>query len=328
MSIEVPDNARGPILDLTLPASEPAINIVLRNKTTGKQLTLNLAEDWEGEDLSLDWRLRTITGASGVDRSALLDPEDNELWAAAEPFSGTVDVEVEASAPASALDDFENGDLVYGLTGKFAKIGGVYSALSGGDADDFNVSGNRVVRMAYGDIGSYGGLSGRAVGLNLDLADYQARIELGVSVVAEGGSNAVAGMLLRVVDNENFLAVRHPLGNTFLDLVKVVGGANELLGGGSVKLPWEAGVMRSLTVSVVGSQVKVWVGTADEERGQLVKTLEDSDLGGVLASGDTYLYDSNPDASVGPARFYDNFRVNPINAYSMGVNLRWEKGYY
>lgn len=96
MSIEVPDNARGPILDLTLPASEDAIDIVLRNVTTGKQLTLNLPAGWEGEDLSLDWRLRTITGATGVDRSALLDPEDNELWAAAEPFSGTVDVEVEA----------------------------------------------------------------------------------------------------------------------------------------------------------------------------------------------------------------------------------------
>ena len=101
MSITVPSNARGPILDLTLPASEVPVDIVLRNVTTGKSLTLNLPERWDGTDLSLDWRLRTITDPSGADRSALLDPEDNELWAV-DAFSGTLTAEIETVANAAS----------------------------------------------------------------------------------------------------------------------------------------------------------------------------------------------------------------------------------
>lgn len=99
MTITVPDNARGPILDLTLPASEPAIDIVLRNKTTGKQLTVNLPEGWEGTDLTLDFYRRTIQDVSGADRSALLDPEDNGLWTTGAFSAGTAEVEIEAWGP-------------------------------------------------------------------------------------------------------------------------------------------------------------------------------------------------------------------------------------
>lgn len=98
MSITVPVNSRGPILDLTLPACVEAIDLTLRNKTTGKQLSLVLPAGWDGTDLSLDFRQRTIRDASGSDRSALLDPEDNDLWSV-DAFSGAVDVEIEATIP-------------------------------------------------------------------------------------------------------------------------------------------------------------------------------------------------------------------------------------
>lgn len=138
MSIEVPSNARGPILDLTLPASEDAIDLILRNVTTGEQLTLNLPEGWDGTDLSLDWRLRTIQDTSGEDRSALLDPEDNELWSTAEPFSGTVDAEIEAlapveevkGAPTAAEDNAEIGTIAWSKPGNAEASDNVYATAA------------------------------------------------------------------------------------------------------------------------------------------------------------------------------------------------------
>lgn len=98
VSLTVPTNARGPILDLVLPASEVAVAIIVRNYTTGKSLTVNLPEKWDGKDLSLDWFRRTIKDSAGVDRSALLSGEDNGLWEAPAPVLAGVanDVRVEA----------------------------------------------------------------------------------------------------------------------------------------------------------------------------------------------------------------------------------------
>jgi hypothetical protein len=100
MSLILPDNVRGPILDLTLPASTDALDIVFRNATTGKTLTINLPAEWDGDDLTLDWLRRTITDQTGADRSALLDPGDNDLWGAREPLAGgSNDLEIEAVQP-------------------------------------------------------------------------------------------------------------------------------------------------------------------------------------------------------------------------------------
>jgi virginiamycin B lyase len=95
LSITIPPNSRGPILDLTLPASDDAIDIVLRNKTTEKQLGINLPEEWEG-DLTLDFFRRAIKDAGGSDRSALLDPSDHELWVPEPLIAGANDVDLEA----------------------------------------------------------------------------------------------------------------------------------------------------------------------------------------------------------------------------------------
>lgn len=101
MTITLPASVRGPVLDLTLPASAVPVDIVLRNVTTGKTLRLNLPAEWDGSDLSLDFFRRTITDQGGADRSALLSPSDNELWAAEPLAAGSNDLELEALGPLS-----------------------------------------------------------------------------------------------------------------------------------------------------------------------------------------------------------------------------------
>lgn len=101
MPIILPENARGPVLDLTLPASTPARDIILKNTTTGKQLTLNLPAAWAGDDLTLDFSARTITDQTGADRSDLLDSEDNELWRPAPLITGANSLEIEVAETAT-----------------------------------------------------------------------------------------------------------------------------------------------------------------------------------------------------------------------------------
>lgn len=104
MPLTLPNNVRGPILDLSLPATAEAIDIVLRSNTTGKSLTINLPAAWGGDDLSLDWFRRTVTDQTGADRSALLDPQDLSLWTELMPLVvGSNDIEIEAAQVATQL---------------------------------------------------------------------------------------------------------------------------------------------------------------------------------------------------------------------------------
>lgn len=95
MTATFPKNARGPIVELTLPASANAVDLILRNKTTGKQLTLNLPAAWSGDDLTLDFFNRTIRDQTDADRSALLNATDNELWIPNPLITGENDLEIE-----------------------------------------------------------------------------------------------------------------------------------------------------------------------------------------------------------------------------------------
>lgn len=105
MTLITPDNVRGPILDLELPASQPPIALAVRNLTSGRSLALNLPEGWGGERIRLDFRQQTITAPGGADRSALLDSEDNALWRLPEPLvAGPNDLEVEAVGKPSEPD--------------------------------------------------------------------------------------------------------------------------------------------------------------------------------------------------------------------------------
>lgn len=105
MSIVLPSDARGPILDLALPASVPAVDLLLRNKTTAKSLTIAVPAAWPGTDLRLDFFRRTIRDAAGLDRSALLSPTDNALWTLNPLIAGANDVAIEAVAHPSNISD-------------------------------------------------------------------------------------------------------------------------------------------------------------------------------------------------------------------------------
>ncbi|HEY3434207.1 MAG TPA: DUF5050 domain-containing protein [Solirubrobacterales bacterium] len=82
-----------------VPASISRANIiktVIKNNTTGKQMTINLPASWDGTDLTIDFYRRSLTDANGVDRSAFVDASDHELWLAAEPLiTGNNDFEIE-----------------------------------------------------------------------------------------------------------------------------------------------------------------------------------------------------------------------------------------
>lgn len=122
--ITLPANARGPVLKLTLPETEFAVSVILRNVTTGKSLTIAVAAFTAdtfggsgnfggagnfgglfGGGLVLDFFRRTIRDQTGADRSALLDPIDNELWTSEPLVSGANEISIEfhsASAKAYA----------------------------------------------------------------------------------------------------------------------------------------------------------------------------------------------------------------------------------
>lgn len=110
MSVTLPANARGPVLELLLaaaPVTPPkeegedesvttTIIVAVRNSTTGKSLKLLLGL-WEGDDLTLDFSQRTIQDQTGADRSALLDPADNEVWTHEPLIAGSNAVTVEVT---------------------------------------------------------------------------------------------------------------------------------------------------------------------------------------------------------------------------------------
>lgn len=122
MTVTPPSNYRGPYVDLALPASSNALEIVLRNATTGKTLTLNLPAEWAGDDLTLDFYRKTIKDQTGADRSALLDSEDNDLWSTAPLIAGVNDLEIEVipgvlssgpKSPGTAADDATTGTVAW-----------------------------------------------------------------------------------------------------------------------------------------------------------------------------------------------------------------------
>lgn len=120
-----------------------AVGVVVRNKTTGRTLKLNLPSAWDGDDLTLDWYRRTIEDQDGLDRSALLDPVDNSLWLAREPLlAGSNSVEVEAvrgstvagpALPQSAATDSSFGTAEWGEVNGIKSEDAAAAQVSGGN---------------------------------------------------------------------------------------------------------------------------------------------------------------------------------------------------
>lgn len=126
MAFSLPTNSRRPVL--TLAAEEPETRLILRNKTSGKSLSIRLPEIWGGENLILDFDARTIVGATaGVDRSALLDPADNSLWVAPEPLPPGSELEFEVTSMVEATTPARSAGaaLVAGVSGGTVAWSGV-----------------------------------------------------------------------------------------------------------------------------------------------------------------------------------------------------------
>jgi hypothetical protein len=88
--------ARAPVLTVGLPASALAQDVVVKNVTTGKSLTLNLPEGSKAATLTLDFSALSVTDGSGADKSALLDLEDLSLWNRGPLAAGDNEIEVTA----------------------------------------------------------------------------------------------------------------------------------------------------------------------------------------------------------------------------------------
>jgi hypothetical protein len=162
MTILTPPIIRGPILELELPASAHAINLIIRNNTTGKTMTLKLPEGWAGDGLLLDFAARTISDSKGIDRSAFVSPTDNALWTPEPLIAGVNDLELEARdgregtglvvssvGPGTVIDDTSVG------TKEWTELGGA-KVEGGGEPARCNLSDTIVTTSHYIKATNYG----------------------------------------------------------------------------------------------------------------------------------------------------------------------------
>lgn len=138
MTVTLPKNARGPVVDLTLPASANPLDLILRNKTTGDQLTIDIPGAWAGDDLTLDFFGRTIKDQNGVDRSSMLNTEDNALWTPNPLITGVNDLEIEVAetatisgpqSPSTVADDASGGTIAWTNPGNAASSNNAYATF-------------------------------------------------------------------------------------------------------------------------------------------------------------------------------------------------------
>jgi hypothetical protein len=239
-----------------------------------------------------------------------LDVDYIQLLPAGEGY-GKARAPLTLSVPAtfSARDEFDQS--AGNLTGKTAAAGGTWVVLTGSDTDDFTIdtSGHTAQRTAVSDTGTiFGGTyPGRAVGLDLNLAATGAQMDWKASV----DQTAVRGLLARVVDANNFLAVTvhaNATGYSTIRIRKFVASVGTLL---QLVFPvpttaftnWQ----RLSLVVDAGGRYGLWMGP--QGGGQsLVVSGSDSALatGGALATGDVYLYDEQATGTA-VTRNYDNF---------------------
>jgi hypothetical protein len=210
----------------------------------------------------------------------------------------------------SARDEFNQS--AGAATGKVAVTGGTYVALSGSDTTDFTInSALRVLqRTAVSDTGlipgagPLTGLSGRAIGLDLNLAATAVRMDFECS--KEEALGIKQGFMLRLINASNFLLIFYSEGVIFtyklnseeftrIAEVSVLDGVGSAL----------AGV--SLGVRVVGDTFSIYVGRPGGVI-RHVATRRDTILSSTLASGDVYIYDENPSA-ITANRMYNNLAV-------------------
>lgn len=348
MTITLPSNVRGPILDLALPASEPPVDLQLRNNTTAKTMMLRLPEDWAGDDLVIDFYKRSIKDVNGVDRSALLDSVDNLLWVPEPVIAGINDVEIEAVAGLLvAKDDFNQ--TAGAVTGKALETGGVWQGS--GDADDFAVvaaAEHLLQRTAKTDAPSIGRrirastpviantrvrfdfiMTGFSGGDQILWGPFARRVGEG-----EGGETRVQVLMQRTLPPE--------LGGIpiymFINMAEGTKN-NKILAEVQIseadRVAMEAGTKMTCVLEVTGATAKAWFGQYGKlpSRANPMATGTHEFLEGKtrnMSSGQLGINEEYRQANA-LARKYDRFRAYNMSAkapYGAKATLRWEKGYY
>ncbi len=338
MSITAPENARGPVLDLALPASEPPVKWTLRNITTGKSLSINLPEFWGGLDLSLDFRRRTIQDSEGADRSALLDTTDNTLWTPDPLIAGVNDVQVEADgAKLVAKDDFNQA--AGAVTAKALEEGGKWEA--DGSANDFSVvagAEHLLRRTAKSDASASQGRRIWASAPSVAAARSQVDISMtgltagdvflpGAFCRRTGGLRLEAFLQRTTTELIAFLALKETTATKQI--------LAELHLSATLKTAFDAGSSFTIVTECVGGLAKGWFGLKgalpDANSPQITGTHEYLEGKGAvnMSTGAVGINDSYPSAN-SLVRNYDRFRAFDLAAampYPAQATLRWQKGY-
>lgn len=333
MTVSIPANSRGPILDLTLPASTPAIDFVVRNVTTGKRLVLNLPAGFAGDDLddlSLDFFRRTITDQDGNDRSSLLSPVDNGLWVPDPMVAGVNDIEISVEGPVAAEDTFLQG--AGNLGGEELPVGGIWLAEPSFQVDAVL---DAIKRVGPNEDNLDNGRHALASAPNLT----SLFAEVAPWVLADpvdgmsSGPFFRSGLVVRYTDiNRWLMLVRewHATGSQ----VRLLKRAGETISpvGGPVVNPFGFAVPFFVGLSVdAAGEWEVYIRGLDSEYADPVAAGTDTDFatGGALANGMVGIYGSQIALTVGTP-MWDSFKVidRAPASYGATATLRWEKGYF
>lgn len=320
------------------------------NWTDGPRYTFQVCSAWFDADLGLvsippalrgaqSWEGVIVAQDSGaaVDAvsSATLSVDKVELMPASAGYGKALVPFVLASpSEYDALDNFTASS--GGLTGDTLTVGGTWAALTGSDTDD--IQGSAVnewaTRTAVSDSGA--SLDGRWLtvsGLTLDAQLAHLVYAWSSNPSAGGNSNVRSGLVMRCVDNSNFLSVLRrsgtdALGNSQIDVGVVVGGILTATSGQfDVPEPTVDTWYRLLVAVDKAGLVRVWHGEAGLPMDP-TPVVEVFDItlatGHTLEDGETGMVDANLSATA-CTRKYTNFWVAPLPgapAIEAGRDLR------
>jgi hypothetical protein len=330
MSLTIPNNSRGPVLRLTLPSSTPALDVVLRNVTTGKTLRLKLPASFDGDDLKLDFFRRTIRDQDGNDRSSLLSSSDNELWTPEPLAAGPNDIEIEVQGSSIvALDNFDQS--AGNLHGKALTVGGTWQET--GTAPNFGVDAvnHRVVRSIGGELEH----PRFALASIPNLPDVRVEGTLYPSYT-ETFDQLSASLVVRYSDATHYLllsrtwAVVESGGRTRVELNLMNGSMSSLYVSSDLPLdattPWDFAVEARAS----GDWAIFSKHPAAPEWGNAIAEGSNAALAsaGAVASGKVGIF-ADGYTPVSATLAFDSFRARDLTpqAYSATARLYWEKGY-
>lgn len=323
MAITLPNNVRGPALDLTLPASAEATDLTVRNNTTGKTLTINLPTAWAGDDLVLDWFRRTIQDQTGKDRSDLLDAADSDLWSSPAGFLPGASNDLEIEAVCAALTGQDPFNQTAGtLAAKNLPLGGTWAEAGGAGVFSVVAGESHCLQRTQTN-------DGAAIGR---LALAGAAEEEGTVVAVDAKVSTLGlgppyqGVFCRYKDVSNYVyAIILFEESTSVFVYKVVAGVATKLSGTAVG-SYAANTNHRIALQVERSGA--WSVSFDDST---VATGTDEVLaaGKTLGKGRRGIYDQWS-GSTGKTRTYDNFTVRSLApaAYAAKAALRWDRGYF